>query len=265
MVQVQDICVFLEKFAPGKLAETWDNVGLLLGRRDAPVRRIMTCLTLTQAVAAEAVKRDVQLIVTHHPILFRGAKRLTDRTAEGRIVLTLIESGIAVFSPHTSYDSAGQGINQQLAEQLGLRGIAPIRANSDLPGLGAGRWGILETAEPASEFLGKVMEVTGATFLQTTLAGPDRIQRVAIACGAASEFLDDAVRCGCDTFVTGEARFHSILEAQAAGVNLILTGHYPSERPAVEELAGILGEQFPGITCFASEEDRDPVTVYVAS
>jgi len=265
MVQVQDVCAFLEQFAPGKLAETWDNVGLLLGRSDTPVQRIMTCLTLTQAVAAEAVRSGVQLIVTHHPILFRGTKRLTDRTAEGRIVLTLMESGVAVFSPHTCYDSAGQGINQQLAERLGLQSIAPIRANSDLPGLGAGRWGVLETAEPASEFLGKVMEVTGATFLQATLAGPDRIQRVAIACGAASEFLDDAVRCGCDTFVTGEARFHSILEAQAAGMNLILTGHYPSERPAVDELAEILGERFPGITCFASEEDRDPVTVYVAS
>lgn len=265
MVQVQDVCAFLEQFAPGKLAEAWDNVGLLLGRTDAPVQRIMTCLTLTQAVAAEAVKSGVQLIVTHHPILFRGAKRLTDRTAEGRTVLTLIESGVAVFSPHTCYDSAGQGINQQLAERLGLQNIVPIRTNSDLPGLGAGRWGVLEMGEPASEFLGKVMEVTGATFLQATLAGPDRIQRVAIACGAASEFLDDAVRCGCDTFVTGEARFHSILEAQAAGVNLILTGHYPSERPAVEELAEILGERFPGITCFASEEDRDPVIVYVAS
>lgn len=265
MVQVEDVCAFLEQFAPGKLAESWDNVGLLLGRSDASVRRIMTCLTLTQAVAAEAVKRDVQLIVTHHPILFRGTKRLTDQTAEGRIVLTLVESGVAVFSPHTCYDSAGQGINQQLAEQLGLQRIDPIRANSELPGLGAGRWGVLETAEPATEFLGKVMEVTGATFLQTTLAGPDKIQRVAVACGAASEFLDEAVRCGCDTFVTGEARFHSILEAQSAGVNLILTGHYPSERPAVEELARILGAQFPGITCFASEEDRDPVAVYVAS
>lgn len=265
MVRVQDVCAFLEQFAPGKLAETWDNIGLLLGRGIAPVRRIMTCLTLTQAVADEAVNSDVQLIVTHHPILFRGTKRLTDQTAEGRTVLTLIENGVAVFSPHTAYDSAGQGINQQLAELLGMQSIEPIRASRELPGLGAGRWGVLETVEPVSEFLGKVMEVTGATFLQTTLAGPEKVQRVAIACGAASEFLEDAVRCGCDTFVTGEARFHSILEAQAAGVNLILTGHYPSERPAVEELARILGEQFPGITCFASAEDRDPVTVYVAS
>lgn len=265
MVRVQDVCQYLEQLAPGKLAETWDNVGLLLGRHSASVRRIMTCLTLTQAVAAEAVNRDVQMIVTHHPILFRGAKRLTDGNAEGRLLLTLAENAVAVFSPHTSYDSAGQGINQQLAEAFGLQGITPLRVGVDLQGLGAGRRGLLESPEPVSEFLAKVMEVTGATFLQTSLAGAKNVQRIAVACGAAAEFLEDAVRCGCDTFVTGEARFHSILEAEAAGVNLILTGHYPSERPAVEELARKLSEQFPGIECFASEEDRDPVTVYVAS
>jgi dinuclear metal center YbgI/SA1388 family protein len=131
MNTVQDIIGFLESVAPLRLAAEWDNVGLLVGQRDVEARRVMTCLTVTPSVAAEAVEGNVQLIVAHHPVLFRGVKRLTDETAEGRVLLALIRAGVAVYSAHTAFDNAGGGINAELARRLGLTNVAPLRRGAD--------------------------------------------------------------------------------------------------------------------------------------
>src|SRR5688572_29840854 len=138
MVQASEICRVVAEIAPPQLAESWDNVGLLLGRSNRDVHRVMTCLTLTNPVANEAVRRDAQMIITHHPILFHGAKRMTDETAEGRLLLSLAESGIVVYSPHTAFDNAAGGINQLFAESLGLLEIQPLRIVDEPTGGGSG-------------------------------------------------------------------------------------------------------------------------------
>jgi dinuclear metal center YbgI/SA1388 family protein len=127
MLTVAAVVEFLERFAPPGLAAEWDNVGLLLGERAAAVGKIMTCLTVTPESAAEAVEVSAHLIVTHHPILFRSVKRLTDATAEGRALLTLAKAGVAVYSPHTAFDNARGGINDSLARRLGLTDLGPLR------------------------------------------------------------------------------------------------------------------------------------------
>src|SRR4051794_30399775 len=114
MPTVAAIVDSLEQFAPSALAADWDNVGLLLADRASEVRRLMTCLTVTPDSAAEAVEAGVQLIVTHHPILFRAVKRLTTATPEGRMLLALIRAGVAVYSPHTAFDNTRDGINDLL-------------------------------------------------------------------------------------------------------------------------------------------------------
>jgi len=124
---IADVIAILEQIAPPHLAASWDNVGLLLGDRRATVQRIMTCLTLTENVANEATAGGIQLIVVHHPILFRGAKRLTADSSEGRMILTLARAGIAVYSPHTCFDDGPGGINDQLATGLGLTNVKPLR------------------------------------------------------------------------------------------------------------------------------------------
>jgi dinuclear metal center YbgI/SA1388 family protein len=129
MPSVASIIQFLDQFAPLQLAADWDNVGLLLGDPSAQVRQIMTCLTVTPETAAEAVTAGANLIVTHHPILFRGAKRLTTANPEGRMVLDLVRANVAVYSPHTAFDNAKDGINDALAERLQLRGVVPLRAS----------------------------------------------------------------------------------------------------------------------------------------
>jgi dinuclear metal center YbgI/SA1388 family protein len=133
MASVGAIVEYLDQFAPSHLAAEWDNVGLLLGDRSGPAERIMTCLTVIPEVAREAVVSDVQLIVTHHPIFFRPIQRLTTDTPEGRMLLSLIEGRVAVYSAHTAFDNTAGGINDSLAQRLGLVEIVPLRRREAIP------------------------------------------------------------------------------------------------------------------------------------
>src|SRR5688572_15629237 len=147
MIKIREIAAFLEEFAPSALAADWDNVGLLVGDRDQDAARVMTCLTVTPAVALEAVRERVNLIVTHHPLPFQAIKRLTTDEPAGRILLSLIRAGVAIYSPHTAFDSALAGINQRLAEGLGLAEIKALVPSSTELNMGSGRWG--KFASPA--------------------------------------------------------------------------------------------------------------------
>src|SRR5262245_45172717 len=127
MPTVADVMAHLEAFAPTATAAEWDNVGLILGERAAVVKRIMTCLTVTPEIVQEAVSTKTDLIVTHHPMLFRPVQKLTDANAEGRMVLALLKARIAVYSPHTAFDNCPGGINDMLAQKLGLQDVKPLR------------------------------------------------------------------------------------------------------------------------------------------
>lgn len=267
-MQVRDVVEFLESLAPPALADEWDNVGLLLGDANAEIRRALTCLTLTPAVAAEAVKESCGLIVTHHPILFRAVKRLTTETPEGGMILELARAGVAVYSAHTGYDSAPEGINAQLASVFKLRNVQPLRpvviADSSRPNArkelaGGGRYGDLPKPLSLDKLLSLVKERLAVDPLPFVGDEGMRIGRVAVACGSAAEFLVDAHRAGCHALITGEARFHACLEAQSLGMALILPGHYATERPSMEHLAKLLSDRFPSLQVAASQSECDPV------
>ena len=267
-ISVADVTQFVESLAAPALAEDWDNVGLLLGDAEGAVQAVMTCLTLTPDVAAEAIERKAGLVVTHHPILFRSIKRLTTDTSEGRMLLELVRAGVAVYSPHTAFDNGAVGINQWLAKQLGLKNIATLRpiegpasAAADGPSVaGSGRYG--DFAEPISWTKFQKKLETKLNISQYQYVGVDHqpIQRVGIACGAAAEFLREAHLAGCQAFLTGEARFHACLEARSLGMGMILLGHYASERPALEMLANQLSNQFRPLSVWASEKESDPIS-----
>jgi dinuclear metal center YbgI/SA1388 family protein len=367
MPSVADIADFLRDLAPLQFAASWDNVGLLLGDPAAGVERIMTCLTVTPESAAEAVQERAQLIVTHHPILFRPVQRLTAATPEGRMLLELARAGVAVYSPHTAFDDAPGGINDLLAGKLGLSDVRPLRPggeatkqckivvfvpDADLArvadalfaagagrigqyrecsfrlagtgtffgsdaanptvgqkghreevsewrlealcpetqvdavvaalrrahsyeepaydvyplrpergGLGQGRCGSLAQPLTAPDLARQVKQALGAAVVQQVGDPQRRVQRVALACGAAAEFLSDAADQGLDVFITGEARFHDCLTAQARGINLILPGHYASERCGVELLAEALQRKFGLAAIWASRRERDPLAL----
>jgi len=257
MPAIEAVQVFLDEYAPPRLAESWDNIGLLVGDRRAEVRRLMTCLTVTPATVDDAIDGRADLIVTHHPLPFSAVKRLTSDTIEGGLLLKLIAAGVAVFSPHTAFDSAAEGINQRLAEGLGLADIAVLVPHQE--GQGAGRRGKLNGSLTLGELAQRLMNFLGISNLQIVGDREQRIRTVAVACGAAAEFLEVARKASCDAMVLGEARFHTCLKAEAWGIGLLLPGHFASERFGVEALAALLGRQFPEIQCWASRKERDPL------
>jgi dinuclear metal center YbgI/SA1388 family protein len=363
MPTVAELAAALNAFAPTHTAAEWDNVGLLLGDPAAGVGRVMTCLTVTPDVAEEAVTERADLVVSHHPILFRGAKTLVAGKGDGNVVLPLARAGVAVYSPHTAFDNCSGGVNDVLCRRLGVRNAVPLRPregprefklavfvpDSDLAkvsdalfaagagvigkyeqcsfrlagkgtffgtdgtnpvvgekgrredvdewrlevvvpeakvnavvramraahsyeevafdvyplraglGGGEGRVGELEAPATLGELVKRARAELGAASVQVVGELSRTVRKVAVACGAAGEYLVDSVRAAADVFVTGELRFHDALTARAAGVGVIVPGHYATERPAVEELAAKLAADHPGVTAWASRVERDPL------
>jgi dinuclear metal center YbgI/SA1388 family protein len=271
---VNDIAVFLEQFAPARLAEEWDNVGLLAGDRRLEAKKVMTCLGVTPHSAAEAIDEKADLIVTHHPLPFLAMRRLTADTTAGQLLWGLISARISIYSPHTAFDSAREGINQRLAEGLGLceiqslktlenigpdRSAANVSVVSDDEGLGIGRRGRLEEPLSLDQLGERLKQFLHIDRLQMVGDPRRSIRTVAVACGAADELLAAAQAVGCDSMVIGEARFHTCLEAEANRIALLLPGHFASERFAVECLAAVLSKQFPQLTIWPSRRERDPL------
>lgn len=260
MFHLADLCEFLDRFAPPQLAAEWDNVGLLVGDRAAGVQRVMTCLTITPAVAAEAIRERAELVVTHHPLPFRPLPRLTTAEPTGRLLLDLIRAGVAIYSPHTAFDSATAGINQQLAVVLGLNEIAPLEPLASDPQVGVGRKGRLPRAQTLGQIAAGLKAFLKIDGLHAVGDLQRPIERVAVACGSAGDLLDAAIRADCQLFVTGEARLHAAYDAAARGANMILVGHYASERFGVENLAEVIAQQFPALSVWPSRDERDPLT-----
>lgn len=259
-MKVETIAAFLDRFAPPQLAASWDNVGLLVGDPQSPASRVMTCLTVTAATAAEAVEQDVDLIVTHHPLPFRPLKRITTETPEGRYLLQLLRANVAIYSAHTAFDSTAAGINQRLAEGLGLTGIAPLVPIDDVGmQVGGGRSGCVEKPATVGQLADRLKQFLSIETVRAVGKTDRRVDRVAVACGSAGEFLDAARQAGCDAFVTGEMTFHTCLAAEAADVAVLLTGHFASERFAMECLAEVLAAEFEELEVWASRHETDPI------
>jgi len=257
---VADLCAFLDSFAPPALAAEWDNVGLLVGDKAQKVERVMTCLTITPAAAAEAIRERADLIITHHPLPFKPLKRVTADQPAGRILLDLIRAGIAIHSPHTAFDSAAAGINQQLAEGLGLTQIQSLEPVEGLAaGVGSGRFGDLPKPQSLGQLATRLKQFLKISGLHAVGDLQSPVSRVAVACGSAGEFLDVAIARGCQLLVTGETRLHTCYDAEARGIALLLAGHYASERFGVERLATVLATHFPELTTWASRDEADPL------
>lgn len=260
MTQVHQICDYLDQLAPRELAESWDNTGLLVGDPAAPVERVMTCLTITPESTVEAVESQAQLIVTHHPLPFRPLARITTESTAGHLLWQLIRAGIAVYSAHTRFDSTGSGINQQIGKRLGLQDLRPLAPLVGQTAVGAGRIGEFSTPLTLRSFAGVLKSQFGLAALEVAGSLEAFVRRVAIACGSGGSLLEPACHAGCDTFLTGEANFHTALECRARGVILVLLGHYASERFAMEGLAAQLASAFPQLTVWPSRCESDPLT-----
>lgn len=216
--------------APYELAESWDNVGLLAGRRGNTVTRVLTALDLTDGVIDEAQALGAQMIVTHHPVMMDARRRMTDDDREGRLLLRLAECGMSLVAAHTNFDAAQGGVNDTLLMLMGAQNIAGegcVRVG-DLPeGMTFGR-----LCERAQQKLRASVRAYGAA---DTI-----IEKLGCCSGAGGGFFEEAKARGADCFITGEIKHHIALEAVDAGMCVIEAGHFETENPACEVLANAL-------------------------
>lgn len=262
MSTIANVVDWIEAIAPPALAEEWDNVGLVVGDAARQARRVMTCLTLTEDVADEAIAGGADLVITHHPLPFRPLKRLTTDSPEGRMLWKLIGAEVSIYSPHTALDSALAGINQQLAEGLNLAETIPlVPADPSDPDstMGAGRCGAVLEPTTLARLAANTRELLSIDHVRVVGDDQQPIARVAIACGSGGSFLEAAIDQGADALVTGEATFHTLLAARTAGVAVVLAGHYASERFALERLAEELASSMSDLEVWASRDECDPL------
>ncbi len=230
MVRVKYICTALEKRMPASLAEDYDNVGLLAGSKENTVTRVLCALDLTEAVLDEAVCLGAELIVTHHPILFFGRKNLIEDDPEGRLLARLIRERKSLVAMHTNYDAAGNGVNDALADAIGLTGVLPLESGVRLGQIRP--TALYAFADRIAEKLGGVVRRYG---------NPETIvSRIAVLGGAGGDYTAIARTAGADTFVTGEIGYHRACAALDGGMCVLEAGHAATEKPAVHHMAGIL-------------------------
>ena len=202
---VNDIIKVMDGIAPPNLAEPWDNVGLLVGRSSNTVKKLMVALDVSPEVVEQAVEHKVQMLVTHHPVIFDPIKKMTDRSWQHKLLLDCAENKIAVYSAHTSLDSVLGGVNDVLAEKIGLlhtEVLVPAAGGE----AGLGRVGCLHEPMTLQEFSEKIKTVLK---LDNIIAGDAgrRVSKVAVCGGAGAEFIDEALAAGADTFVRCEISY----------------------------------------------------------
>ena len=254
MVTVQDVFAFLRGFAPTETKMEFDNVGLLAGRREKPVTKVLTALDITDWVIEEAKEMGAELIVSHHPVLF-SCKSVTEDTSEGRHILTMAENGIAAICMHTNLDAAEGGVNDALAEALGLEDTFPIAVDGVFEGreYGIGRVGVLPGEMTVDAFLRLAAEKLKAPGLKYHDAGR-AVRKVGVVGGSGGSDLAKAIGHGCDTFVTADVKYNVWLEAKEAGINLIDAGHFCTENTVIPVLQAKLSGVFPALQVKISEK-----------
>lgn len=251
-MKTSEVVAYLDSRFHPEYQEDYDNSGFLLGDGRTDYRGALVALDLTEAVVAEAEAEGLSLIVTHHPFIFSGVKRLTDGTETGRLVQRLVRAGISVYAAHTNLDNLPWGVSGALAERLGLTGcrvLKPIDTDSEV---GAGLVGELPEPMTVEAFLKMVKEVSGIPFIRTsafrTPLSTLRLKRVALCGGSGAFLIADAEAAGADIYLTADLKYHDFQRPQR-GMLLADIGHYESEQFAKEIIFSVISEKFSTFAC----------------
>lgn len=255
---IEDISNYLEEFAPLSLQESYDNAGLVIGDPKTEVSGILFCLDSTEEVVKEALDKGCNLIIAHHPIIFKGLKKIQNRHYVEKTVRKAIKHDIAIYAAHTNLDNVYEGVNNKIGEKLGLKNLQILKS-SDSEGLqGAGMLGDLDHALDEKEFIGYVRKSMDLKVVRHSPETGNKIKKVAFCGGAGSFLITDAIQKKADAYITGDIKYHEFFEANNE-ILLLDIGHFESERFTMEIFHQVLSGKFPNIALQFSEVNTNPI------
>lgn len=258
-MQIKDILSILESIAPPHLQESYDNAGLIVGDPEVPVTGVLFCLDSTEAVVNEAVEKGCNLVVAHHPIVFRGLKRLNGANYVERTVMLAIRQNVAIYAIHTNLDNVYHlGVNTKIAERLGLANTRILAPKPGQVDIGAGLLGELPTPVSEIEFLQNAKKNLRTNCVRHTALRGKTVRTVAVCGGSGSFLLPEALRAGADAFVTADFKYHEFFDAEGKLV-IADIGHFESEQFTIELLHDIVREKFPTFALHLTEVNTNPV------
>lgn len=233
-LKLNEVIRIIENAAPADYALSYDNPGLAYGDYDKKIENILIALDITEDVTDEAIRKNCQLILTHHPLLFKGADSITADTAKGRKIIKLIRKDIAAYSAHTNLDAAPSGLNDMLVEKLGLKSLEHMEGS-------IGRIADIEEIK-LSDLILLIKDRLGIRHLRYSGNKDWKIKRVGIINGAGADMTGEMELAGCDAVITGDVKYHEALDAYENGTAVIDAGHFGTEweifRDKIHELLG---------------------------
>ena len=258
-MKIKTITSYLESIAPLSLQEEYDNSGLIIGNEEAEVTNALICIDCTEDVVDEALRQKCNLIIAHHPIVFRGLKKITGKNYVERVVLKAIQNNISIYAIHTNLDNVAQGVNKRICEKLGLSNCkillpktSPFTPSRGGQTAGSGMIGTLSKPMTEIAFLNKVKRVMKAESVRYTKLQGKKVSKVAVCGGSGSFLLEAAIAAKADVFVTADFKYHQFFDADNQIV-IADIGHYESEQFTAELIRDLLKQKFP---IFASPNDQ---------
>ena len=260
---VKDILNCITEVAPLQWQESYDNAGLQVGDLNAEARKALICLDITEEVVDEAVAKNCNLIVSHHPLIFRGLKHLTPETYIERAVMKAVKHDIAMISMHTNLDNSYLGVSRVLAERLGLNNLQLLQPSELEPEqCGAGMIGELATPMDEVDFLELVAKTIGSPCLRHSALTGRKIQKVALCGGAGVPFMQDALRQKADAYITADIKYHDFFIPEG-NILLVDGGHFETEQFTKELLCELIRKKFPTFAAEIAETKTNSVHYFV--
>ncbi len=264
MNKVSEILSYITEVAPLHWQESYDNSGLLVGDANALVDKALLTLDVTEKVIDEAIENSFHLIISHHPLIFKGLKNiLTDNTI-GRIITKAIKNDISIAAMHTNLDNSYHGVNRVLAENLGLEDLQILHQNDseDDAQIGSGMIGVLEKEMSENEFLAFVKERLDVPALRHSELLGRPVRRVALCGGSGSFLINDAKRCKADVYLTADVKYHDFFDADNE-ILIVDAGHFETEQFTKQLFADIILKKNPKFAVQISSVKTNSIRYFV--
>ena len=250
-MKAREIADIIEAFAPVETAADWDNTGFCIGSPDTDVKAVLVGFDCTPALVAEAVERGANMIVTHHPLIFRGVKKISPETFLGSVITEAIKHDIVVYAAHTNADKATSGVNALMADRLGLTGREVLSED------GFGLTGYLPHPMSAQEFIAFVKKQFSLKVVRTSAPIDVPIEKVALCSGSGGSLLEEALCSGAQAYICGDLSYHQFFTEK--GFMVLDIGHFESEIDIVEKLISVLSEKNSTFAVLCTNNDYNPI------